>query len=76
VRERLHELGIGTGVHFTALHLHPYYRERFGIRPGSLPVAERIGRTTFSLPLSPRLSDGEVERVVTAVRAVFGAAPA
>jgi dTDP-4-amino-4,6-dideoxygalactose transaminase len=69
LRERLHERGIGTGVHFTALHLHPYYRERSGLEPGALPVAELIGRTTFSLPLSPRLSDGEAGRVVDAVRA-------
>lgn len=67
IRERLHELGIGTGVHFTALHLHAYYRERFGLRDGSLPASERIGRTTFSLPLSSRLTDEEVERVIASM---------
>jgi dTDP-4-amino-4,6-dideoxygalactose transaminase len=71
VRERLHELGIGTGVHFTALHLHAYYRERFGLRAGSLPASERIGRTTFSLPFSSKLTDEEVDRVVTGVRQVL-----
>lgn len=72
-RARLHEKGIGTGVHFTALHLHRYYREAFGFQPGALPVAERIGERTFSLPLSSRLRDAEVERVIEAVRGLFGA---
>lgn len=71
VRARLRELGIGTGVHFTALHLHAYYREALGAVEGDLPAAERIGRTTFSLPLSARLTDDEVGRIVGAVREVL-----
>jgi dTDP-4-amino-4,6-dideoxygalactose transaminase len=66
-RDRLFAAGIGTGVHFTALHLHPYYRERFGHRPGDLPESERIGSRTVSLPLSSKLRDDEVERVISAV---------
>jgi FkbM family methyltransferase len=71
VLQELHELGIGTGVHYTALHLHPYYRATFGYREGMLPHAEEIGATTFSLPLSAKLSDEDVERVVAGVRTVL-----
>ncbi|MHB1006432.1 MAG: DegT/DnrJ/EryC1/StrS family aminotransferase [Chloroflexota bacterium] len=61
---------VGTGVHFTALHLHRFYRETFGHRPGDFPNAEWIGERTVSLPLSAKLSDADVADVITAVRKV------
>ena len=64
---------IGTGIHFTALHLHRYYRETFGYRPGDFPNAEWVGEHTVSLPLSARLTDQDVEDVITAVRKVVEA---
>ena len=67
LRTRLFEAGIGTGVHFEPVHLLSWYRERFGYRPGALPAAERFGSRTLSLPLSPSLSDRDVERVARAV---------
>lgn len=70
--QALHELGIGTGVHYLSLAEHPYYRERLGWRPEDWPVAMRIGRETVSLPLSARLSDEDAERVAGAVREVLG----
>lgn len=71
LRESLRQKGVGTGVHFTALHLHPYYRERFGYRGGEFPNAEVIGARTFSLPLSPRLREDQVDRVIDAVRSLL-----
>jgi dTDP-4-amino-4,6-dideoxygalactose transaminase len=64
----LHRQGIGTGVHYRALHLHRYYREAFGYRRGDLPGAEWVSDRTLSLPLSPKLTDADVEDVVFAVR--------
>ncbi|TAK34811.1 MAG: DegT/DnrJ/EryC1/StrS aminotransferase family protein [Chloroflexota bacterium] len=61
---------VGTGIHFTALHLHRYYRETFGYRRGDLPNAEWIGDRTISLPLSAKLTDQDVEDVILAVRKV------
>jgi dTDP-4-amino-4,6-dideoxygalactose transaminase len=63
-------LNIGTGVHYTALHLHPYYRETLGHGPGAFPNAEHIGDRTLSLPLSPKLTDRDVDDVIAAVRQV------
>jgi dTDP-4-amino-4,6-dideoxygalactose transaminase len=63
---------IGTGVHYTALHLHQYYRETFGYHRGSFPTAEYIGDHTLSLPLSAQLTDDDVSDVISAVRAVCG----
>jgi dTDP-4-amino-4,6-dideoxygalactose transaminase len=62
--------GIGTGIHFVPLHLHTYYRQRYGYRLGDFPMAEEIGARTVSLPLSAALSEEDVEDVVAAVRKV------
>lgn len=62
---------IGTGVHYLSVPEHPYYQQRFGWRPEQWPNAMKLGRQTVSLPLSPALSDGDVERVVAAVRRVL-----
>ncbi len=65
--------GISTGVHFRALHLHPYYAERFHLRPGMFPVAEMVSERTLSLPLSSAMSDDQVERVVSVLRTLYRA---
>lgn len=65
---------IGVGVHYLAIPEHPYYRETFGWRPEDTPHAQRIGRQTVSLPLSPKLTDDDVEDVVQAVRGILGRA--
>lgn len=62
---------IGTGVHYLSVPEHPYYQQRFGWRPEQWPEAMRLGRQTVSLPLSPAMSDGDVERVIEAVHAVI-----
>jgi dTDP-4-amino-4,6-dideoxygalactose transaminase len=69
----LTENKIGTGVHYLALHLQPYYRSAFGFKKGDYPNAEWIGAGTFSLPLSAKLSDDDVEDVVQALRRIFSA---
>ena len=63
---------VGVGVHYLSIPEHPYYRERFGWRPDDFPEAQRIGRQTVSLPLSPALSDDDVTDVVRAVRRILG----
>jgi dTDP-4-amino-4,6-dideoxygalactose transaminase len=68
----LHELRIGTGVHYTALHLQPWYRKRYGFARGDFPAAESIGDRTFSLPLSAAVSDQDAADVVRALRSVLG----
>ncbi len=61
---------IGVGVHYLSIPEHPYYRQTFGWKPEDYPHAMRIGRQTVSLPLSARLSDGDVEDVIVAVRRI------
>jgi len=66
--DRLKSLGIGTGLHFEAVHLHAYYRERYGTRPGTHPVAEEVCSRIVSLPLFPSMSEEDVADVVAGVR--------
>ena len=68
----LKERGIGTSVHYYPIHYHPYYRERFGFQQGDYPVTEREFERILSLPLFPKMNQGNVERVVAAVRDVLG----
>ena len=63
---------IGTGVHYLSVPEHPYYQQRYGWKPEQWPNAMRLGRQTVSLPLSPKLTDADVARVVDAVRATLG----
>lgn len=71
VQQALHREMIGTGIHFVSVHLHRYYRERYGYRRGDFPNAEFISDRTISLPLSAKLADEDVEDVVGAVRRVL-----
>jgi dTDP-4-amino-4,6-dideoxygalactose transaminase len=70
VIEELKRRNIGASVHFIPLNLHPYYRAHLGWAPGQFPVAEAAYAGAVSLPLHPRLSDGDVADVVAALREV------
>src|SRR5262249_3924279 len=70
--DRMTACGIGVGVHYLSLPEHPYYQQRFGWRPEPFPHATRIGRQTVSLPLSAKLTDGDVADVIEAVRISLG----
>lgn len=69
---RLHRQNIGTGVHYRQIADHPVYKQRFGWRPEQWPNAERVSRQTVSLPLSAKLTDGDVEDVIDAVWNALG----
>ncbi|NDY42940.1 aminotransferase class I/II-fold pyridoxal phosphate-dependent enzyme [Dissulfurirhabdus thermomarina] len=58
---------IGIGLHFPAVHLQKYYRERYGFRPGDLPRAEWNGERLFSLPLYPLLEEADQADVAAAL---------
>jgi len=62
---------IGTGVHYLALHTHPYYAKTYGLKQGDYPNAEYISQRTLSIPLSAKLTDEDVESVIAAVRRVL-----
>lgn len=63
---------IGVGVHYQSVSEHPYYQQKLGWRPEHHPNAMKIGRQTVSLPISAKLSESDVERVIDAVSAIIG----
>ena len=63
---RLRDAGIGVNVHYVPVHTQPYYR-RLGFRPGDFPEAEGYYEEAITLPLHPRLTEAEQDRVVDAV---------
>jgi dTDP-4-amino-4,6-dideoxygalactose transaminase len=66
----LKERNIGTSVHFIPLHLHPFYRDAFGYKPQDFPVASEAYERLVSLPIFPGMTEGQIERVIDAVRNV------
>jgi len=62
----LQERGIGIGIHFRPVHLHPYYRRKYGYAPGTFPVAEYAGERVVSLPLFPTMTEQDVGYVAEA----------
>jgi perosamine synthetase len=65
---KLREMGIETKPYLPAIHLMSFYRERFGWREGEFPVCEDVSRRSLALPFFPAITDGQVERVVEALR--------
>ncbi len=66
--ERLFALGIGVSVHYIPLHLHPYWRERYELRAEQFPHSQHAYERMLSLPIYPRMSEADTDRVVDAVR--------
>jgi len=63
--------GIGVNVHYVPVHLHPYYRKRFGYLPGQYPVAETAYEQLITLPLFSGMADKDVQNVIEAVAKVI-----
>jgi dTDP-4-amino-4,6-dideoxygalactose transaminase len=59
---------IGVGVHYRAVHLHPYYRDKYGLDPAAFPVATDISNRTLSLPLGTNVTEADQDDVVEALR--------
>ncbi len=69
--EKMKELSIGTGLHYRAVHLYPYYQEHFGYRRGDFPNAESISDRIVSLPLFPLMTFDEQDRVIASMKKIF-----
>jgi dTDP-4-amino-4,6-dideoxygalactose transaminase len=63
----LQKRGVGVAVHYRAIHLLSYYRQTFGYKRGMFPVAEKMGDSTITLPLYPKLKDKEIAYVIKTV---------
>jgi dTDP-4-amino-4,6-dideoxygalactose transaminase len=68
----LKERGVGTTVHWLPLHLHPYYREKYGYVPADFPAATALYPEIISLPLFPEMTEGDVACVCDAIKDILG----
>jgi len=64
--------GVQSKPYLPAIHLMTYYRETFGHREGEFPVCEDVAARSLALPFFPGLSEQQVQRVASALRAVLG----
>ena len=68
--EALKAENIGSSVHFIPLHLHPYYKKKYGYKQGDYPNSEQVYSRVISLPLFPKMADADLEDVIKAVKKV------
>ena len=66
--DELKARGIGTSVHFIPLHIQPYYSKKYGYKNGDFPTTETIFNRIISLPLYPKMTVAEIERVISSVK--------
>ena len=71
VFDALRAEGLGVNVHYIPVHLHPYYRSRFGYRGGEFPIAETAYGRLISLPTFHGMTDEDVDDVILAVEKVM-----
>jgi UDP-4-amino-4,6-dideoxy-N-acetyl-beta-L-altrosamine transaminase len=70
VFEALRSAGIGVNLHYIPVHTQPYYR-RLGFVPGQFPEAERYYSEAISLPMFPKLTDADQDRVVAELKQIL-----
>ena len=72
--DRLSAAGIGTSVHYIPLHVMPYYRDRYGLKPEDFPVSWDSYARAISLPIYPGLTNDDVDRIADTVGNIGNAA--
>lgn len=72
VMDSLKTRNIGTQVHYIPVHTQPYYKKNYGYNWGDYPVAEQYYNKALSLPLYPKMSDNDVEHVISSIREILG----
>jgi dTDP-4-amino-4,6-dideoxygalactose transaminase len=69
--DEMARLGVACSVHFIPLHRQPYWRQRYGLTDEQFPIASAEFERVVSLPIFSAMTDGQVQRVITAVRALL-----
>jgi perosamine synthetase len=71
----LSKTGIASRAYLPCIHLLPPYRERFGFKGGEFPIAERVANRSLALPFFTSMTEGQVDRVCTALGEALGIRP-
>lgn len=69
--EKMHDKGVGCSVHFIPLHIHPYWKTRYDLKPENFPNALHAYERAVSLPIYTKMTDDDQERVIHAVKKIL-----
>jgi UDP-4-amino-4,6-dideoxy-N-acetyl-beta-L-altrosamine transaminase len=69
--EELQKQGIGVQVHYMPLHLHPFYRKKFGYKKGDFPLAEKYYKRVITLPLFPKMTNKDIQYVINSIKKII-----
>ncbi len=69
--DALHKEGIGTGIHYSAIHKQPYYKNKYGYKNNQFERAEYVSKRTLSIPLQTSITENDLKDVVKAVKKVL-----
>lgn len=69
--EKMSKMGIGCSVHFIPLHLHPYWRDSYNLKPEDFPNALAVYQSAVSLPLYTKMTDEDQARVIEAIKEIL-----
>lgn len=64
---KLKEKNIFLQVHYVPVHLQPFYRNKFGFKPGDFPIAEKFYEQEFSIPIYPSLNNNDLEYIAKTI---------
>ena len=70
--EKLNKAGIGTSVHYIAVHMHSHYAGKYGWQPRDFPMAQQLSKTVISLPIYPALKDHEGTYIIDHIQRLWG----
>lgn len=68
---KMAQQGIGCSVHFIPLHLHPYWRETYDLRPESFPHSQEVFLRSVSLPIYTKMSDDDQTRIIATIKDIL-----
>jgi dTDP-4-amino-4,6-dideoxygalactose transaminase len=62
---------IGTGIHYLPLHMQRYYKEKYSLKEDNFPIATKIGKQIFSVPIGANITEKDVNDVVCAIKKII-----
>ena len=67
----MHQNNIGTGIHYKSITNFDYYKKKFKWKDNDYPIANKIGKNICSLPLSPKMSNKDISRVIKTIQKIL-----
>ena len=65
--KKINDRGIGTSVHYIPVHMHSYYRKKYGFKQTDFPIARSLSESVITLPLYPKMTDDQIQYIVTTI---------